>query len=78
MLNEDGEYIGFDIVIGNPPYGITILSNIYKNYFRQKFAELQFKIDTYSIFLLLSSNIIRKKGYCYFIIPSTFIDNFFV
>ena len=43
---------GFDIVIGNPPYGAT-LSNSEKRIYRIVYPETQFKIDTYSLFILL-------------------------
>ena len=67
---------GFDIVIGNPPYGAT-LSNSEKRIYRIVYPETQFKIDTYSLFILLSLNLLRKNGLCYMIIPNTLLDNFF-
>ena len=39
---------GFDIVIGNPPYGATI-SNSEKRIYKIVYPETQFKIDTYSL-----------------------------
>lgn len=68
---------GFDIVIGNPPYGVNLLSEIEKKYFRVMFSELQFKIDMYSLFVLIAKQLLKKNGICFYIIPSTFIDNFF-
>ena len=67
---------GFDIVIGNPPYGAT-LSNSDKRIYRIVYPETQFKIDTYSLFILLSLNLLREHGLCYMIIPNTLLDNFF-
>ena len=67
---------GFDIVIGNPPYGATI-SNSEKKIYRRIYPETQFKIDTYSLFILLSLNLLRESGLCYMIIPNTLLDNYF-
>ena len=67
---------GFDIVIGNPPYGAK-LSREYKRLYKEIYPECQFKIDTYSLFLLLSLNLLSKGGVCYYIIPNTLLDNYF-
>lgn len=67
---------GFDIVIGNPPYGAS-LSNAEKKVYRRIYPETQFKIDTYSLFILLSLNLLRERGLCYMIIPNTLLDNYF-
>lgn len=67
---------GFDIVIGNPPYGAK-LSTSEKKIYRNLYPETQFKIDTYSLFTLQSLNTLSDGGYCYFIIPNTLLDNYF-
>ena len=67
---------GFDIVIGNPPYG-AYLSAEEKEYYRILYPETQFKIDSYSLFVLLSLNIMNSIGTTYFIIPNTLLDNYY-
>lgn len=67
---------GFDIVIGNPPYGAT-LSELDKKIYRKSYPETEFKIDTYSLFVLLSFKILNDNGIMYFIIPNTLLDNYF-
>ena len=67
---------GFDIVIGNPPYGAS-LTNTEKKTYRVLYPETQFKIDTYSLFVLLSIQLLKENGYCYMIIPNTLLDNYF-
>ena len=67
---------GFDVVVGNPPYGANLDEDT-KKYIRNKYKEVQFKIDTYSIFLLKSFSLLKKNGKCFFIIPSTLQDNYF-
>tara|TARA_Y100000589_G_scaffold296798_1_gene304161 strand:- start:643 stop:3636 length:2994 start_codon:yes stop_codon:yes gene_type:complete len=67
---------GFDVVIGNPPYGARITDNE-KDYFRKEYPELEFKIDTYSIFVLKIYRFTKQNGIAYYIIPNTLLDNFF-
>ena len=67
---------GFDIVIGNPPYGAKF-SDLEKNVFRIKYPETQFKIDSYSLFLLKSLQLFKKLGISSYIIPNTLLDNYF-
>lgn len=67
---------GFDVVIGNPPYGAK-LSDIEKRYFRAKYLDLEFKIDTYEIFILRSNSLSKLNGIISYIIPSNLIDNLY-
>jgi adenine-specific DNA-methyltransferase len=67
---------GFDIVIGNPPYGVKYTS-VEKEILRKLFPESQFKIDSYSLFLLKSFPLLKQSGFCSYIISNTFLDNYF-
>ena len=67
---------GFDVVIGNPPYGAK-LSEREKEVYRIIYPETQFKIDTYSLFILMAMSNSYKKGFCTYIIPNTLLDNYF-
>lgn len=67
---------GFDVVIGNPPYGAE-LSESDKKLYRSIFTEVDFKIDTYVLFLLRSRAFLTNHGVCDYIIPNTFLDNSF-
>ena len=67
---------GFDIVIGNPPYGATLEEDDKKVY-RQVFPEVQFKINTYTLFVLFANKLLNNKGVMYYIIPNTLLDNYF-
>ena len=65
VLNDSGDFVGFDVVIGNPPYGVKF--NI---------AEKAFLIDRYStsediytFFVELGTEISNKLGFVSFIIP---------
>lgn len=76
VLNDEGVFLGFDIVIGNPPYGVKLTKEEKKQY-RKIYPESQFKIDTYSLFVLQALQLTHSSGVCYFIIPNTLLDNYF-
>jgi hypothetical protein len=67
---------GFDVVIGNPPYGVKFDANE-KKLLRTLFPESQFKIDSYSLFTLKGMDLCKVSGYLAYIIPSTLMDNYF-
>ncbi len=67
----------FNIVIGNPPYGVKFSSEE-KKLMRGLYSEIQFKIDSYALFTYRSIDLLNKEGICFYIIPSTLLDNFFL
>lgn len=67
---------GFDIVIGNPPYGAT-LTDTDKSLYRKLYPETQFKIDTYSLFVLRAMQLSINLGITSYILPNTLLDNYF-
>ena len=67
---------GFDIVIGNPPYGAS-LSEDDKDLYRRIYSEVQFKINTYTLFVLKAEQLLKENGVMYYIIPNTLLDNYF-
>ena len=63
---------GFDVVIGNPPYGAE-LSN--KNWLKTKFKETSFgNIDSYKYFVQLGVEISKKIGVLSYIIPDSYLE----
>lgn len=67
---------GFDVVIGNPPYGAK-LSDEEKDLYRELYPETQFKIDTYSLFVLKAMKLLSDKSISSYILPNTLLDNYF-
>jgi hypothetical protein len=79
VLNENGDFVGFDVVIGNPPY-ITILLGKKKeyninesNYYKTNFKTFEYKGNTYVLFMELGNNLINNHGLLNFIIPNTLL-----
>lgn len=65
VLNDEGDFVGFDVVIGNPPYGINF-NQIEKQYY---FSEYNSNEDIYTIFVEKSIKISSGNGISAFIIP---------
>ena len=67
---------GFDIVIGNPPYGAT-LNKEEKEYFYSKFETVEYQLDTYTLFMEKAHKILKTDGKLAFIVPSTWFTMFY-
>jgi type I restriction-modification system DNA methylase subunit len=52
---------GFDVVIGNPPYGAQ-LSEEHKKYFYERFKTVEYQINTYTLFMEMLSFLTAPKG----------------
>jgi adenine-specific DNA-methyltransferase len=74
VLDHEGNFIGFDLIIGNPPYGVN-LSNNEKQYFQQKFTHQDYQLDTYLLFIEKAFMIMKNQGEFSFIIPNTWLSN---
>jgi adenine-specific DNA-methyltransferase len=75
VLNDDGDFVGFDVVIGNPPYIFSreLMTEKEKEFFYNNYSLTQFKLNTYVLFTELSNNIICKKGLISLIIPNNWL-----
>lgn len=62
---------GFDVIIGNPPYGAT-LSEADKIYIEQNFKSFEYQLNTYVIFYEQGLNLLKEKGLLGYITPATF------
>ncbi|MCC5924473.1 MAG: Eco57I restriction-modification methylase domain-containing protein, partial [Crocinitomicaceae bacterium] len=75
VLDDDGNYVGFDVVIGNPPYGVSI-----KGQYRKHLVENLSKVPDYEIyywFIDRSNQILRNNGVSSYIIPNSILFNVF-
>jgi hypothetical protein len=73
VLNDEGEFVGFDVVIGNPPYGVILSKKEFQslNYIEDSGVSPGFN-DSYGLFIVLSLRIILKNnGHLSFIVPNT-------
>ncbi len=71
----------FDVIIGNPPYGIPSLSEHYtirvdnetKNKYKQIYETWYGKYNVYGAFIEKSIKLLKENGQLIFIVPATFM-----
>lgn len=76
ILGESGEFLGFDLVIGNPPYIFArnqSFTNEMKTYYSRTYQVSEYQANTYTIFMELAYQLLRKGGTFSYIIPNNFL-----
>ena len=73
VLDEDGRFVGFDCVIGNPPYmRIQSLQNSNPevvSYYSEHYQSATGSFDIYVLFVELARQLIKGDGLVHFIMP---------
>lgn len=69
------ENIGFDIVIGNPPYGVSI-NGTYRDTISKTLGKVP-DFEIYYYFIEKAYNLVKEKGVLSYIIPNTYLFNTF-
>lgn len=64
---------GFDVVIGNPPYGASLDKKI-KDYIQQNYTTFQGNFEIYFFFIEIVQRILKDSGYIGYITPDTWIN----
>lgn len=67
---------GFDIIVGNPPYGAK-LNKDEKSFIGEKYNSAEYQIDTYVIFIEKSLLLLKNKGKLSFITPTTWLNMYY-
>jgi hypothetical protein len=73
VLDEDGNFVGFDVVIGNPPYGVSI-TGAQRDYLVRTVGKVP-DYEIYYLFLNRGRQIVRPGGKLSYILPNTFLFN---
>ncbi|UJL46345.1 Eco57I restriction-modification methylase domain-containing protein [Virgibacillus sp. NKC19-16] len=76
ILDTDGKYIGFDLIIANPPYiysSNNAFSKDEKRYFEDKYKLNKYQANTFGLFLELAFQLLRTGGHVSVIIPNSFL-----
>jgi hypothetical protein len=73
VLDEDGVFVGFDAVIGNPPYGVRT-PELTREYVGLTVGRVP-DYEIYYWFLNRARQILRPKGILSYIIPNSFLFN---
>jgi hypothetical protein len=76
VLDDKGDFIGFDVIIGNPPYipGKDISLEM-KGYIKEVYFILKGKFDLYISFIERGLSILKNEKNLCFIIPNAFLAN---
>jgi len=76
VLNDEGDFVGFDVVIANPPYIGGREWNLSKsefNYYLTKFSVAEYQFDAYVLFWEESLNL--SRDIVHLITPNTWLNN---
>ncbi len=75
VLNDDGDFVGFDVVIGNPPYLTGSAFREYHTHFNTTYTTAEYQLDLYTFFIELSNGILKSKGIISLITPNSWLKN---
>ncbi|MDI1309992.1 MAG: TaqI-like C-terminal specificity domain-containing protein [Methylotenera sp.] len=79
ILNDEGDYQGFDLVIGNPPYiAIEEFSESHRDYFKSKYTQFERKYESSVLFIVQAERILKANALLTYIAPQTWLtgENF--
>ena len=76
VLNDDGDFVGFDVVIGNPPYiRVQNLEHNLIDYYKSNYTSFFQKADIYLLFIEKAISILNKNHGLSFINPTLFMSS---
>ena len=62
---------GFDIVIGNPPYGAELPDGVV-DALKKEYKSFEYQVNSYVVFYEQGLNLLKKNGFLGYITPATF------
>ena len=81
LLDEDGNFTGFDVVIGNPPYrriqGIRESDPVFADYLSKHFNSATGSFDLYVTFVEKGLELVNCSGLVNFIMPTKWTNSTF-
>ena len=76
VLDDNGDFVGFDVVIGNPPYGVSIKDKTEREYLVSNLSKVP-DFEIYYWFINKGQYILKQNGVISLIIPNTILFNVF-
>ncbi len=73
ILDDNSQFQGFDCIIGNPPYGVSIKDE-YRKTVEEKYDHMP-DYEIYYYFISLGHKLLKDNGYLAYIIPNTWLFN---
>ncbi|MFW6310508.1 MAG: DUF7149 domain-containing protein, partial [Prolixibacteraceae bacterium] len=78
VLNDDGDFVGFDVVIGNPPYFSMSKLKEQADYFSRAGFETYSKgADIYCLFYELGGRILKNEGFLTYITSNSWLRSIY-
>ncbi|WP_127795703.1 DUF7149 domain-containing protein [Lactobacillus johnsonii] len=76
VLDENGNFVGFDIVIANPPYIFARNQSFdekTKQYYLSNYEVDEYQANTYTLFMELGYKLLKKNGTFAYIVPNNML-----
>lgn len=77
VLDDQGNFIGFDVIIGNPPYGYIFKDINYRNQIMKDYSVTEYKVEAFAIFIEKAYTLLRAGGLLSLITPYTFVSGIY-
>ncbi len=79
VLDNNGDFVGFDVAIGNPPYisAIELKKSVIEpeyNYYKNQYSTAKGTVDFYVYFFELGLELLKKDGLLSFISPNRYLS----
>lgn len=75
VLDAEGNFVGFDLIIGNPPYGMIPTNKM--TYFLDKYNIVAGRLDSFEAFIERGLTLLKSSASLKFILPNTILTNLF-
>lgn len=74
-LNDEGKFVGFDVVIGNPPYVFARenFTDADRKYFNTNYALAAYQLNLYILFLERGTHLLKARGGLAYITPNNWL-----
>ncbi len=75
VLDTEGSFVGFDVIIGNPPYVFARdnFDNTLKKYFSDNYQVAQYQVNLFFLFIEKTNTILRNEGEFSLIVPNSML-----
>lgn len=81
LLDKEGDFMGFDVVIGNPPYlriqGIRESDSVFADYLSKHFKSATGSFDLYVTFVEKGLSLVNHSGFVNYIMPTKWTNSAF-
>jgi hypothetical protein len=75
VLNDEGDFVGFDVMIENPPYVFARenFDSTTKQYFSENYPTSQYQINLFFLFIERTISLLKRNGNYSLIVPNSLL-----